>query len=137
MFESAKIINKGRRIIFQFDGELLTGAEYEERDDVVWHNRIKVEFSHNATMKRYEATVWRCAAASQNASGFTTERFTVFGGNNATIASEPVGRFSDSGLARFQHRAMDLCKEIIADQNNVSLAAELLREAQSCASVAS
>lgn len=120
-----------------FDGEILTGEDYQDRADVVWRNRIKVEFSHNATMKRYEANVWRVAAALQSGSGFTTERFTVFGGNSAVIATMPVGRYSESGLAKFQHQAMQLCEEIVADQDNVSLAAELLRIAQSCASVAS
>lgn len=133
LFTAAIVKEQDRRVIYSFDGPVLTGGEFEN-DVEVWNSRIKIEFSHSKDRKRFEASVWRCAAAKRD--GFTMERFAVFSGDNAMIATEPAARYGKNAFVSFISRAMDVCIQIANDEDNVSLAAELVREARSFAAAA-
>ena len=121
-----------RRVVYSFDGPV---TETPENSTGVWNRRVKIDFAHNKTMKRYEATVWS-VAATVNASGFSVEQFALFSGTSAVIATEPTERFSKNSFVQFISRAMDLIIDISNDESNGNLAATLIREARSFAGAA-
>ena len=127
MFEQAKHTRKDRKEIYSFDGPPSTDP-YDQDESTTWNQRIKIEFSHSKSHKRYEATVWKCVATTRD--GYTMERFAVFSGDNAIIYSEPAARYSDRTFMVFCVRSIDLILDIIPAETNTSRGAELLRMAR-------
>lgn len=125
MFEQAKYTRMDRKEIYAFDGPL---SDAPEDQDEAWHHRIKIEFSHSKTHKRYEATVWKCLVADRG--DYKMERFAVFSGDNAIIYTEPAARYSDRTFMTFCVKSVDLILDIIAAETNTSRGAELLRMAR-------
>lgn len=126
MFEKATRVNGDRRVTLSFDGPIITDDQHLDDE---WRRRIKVTCTHSKDTKRFEATVWRVAVAHRD--GYTMERFAFFSGDNATVKTRPVPRYSANALELFVLDVIELCEEIVADESIESLAAVLLREALS------
>jgi hypothetical protein len=134
MFSTATRTERDRRVSYAFDGPVIDDPAYKDELEE-WHVRYKITFSHNKTSKRFEADVWKAAAATRN--GYTMERFEIFSGSSGVIAVQSAARFSQSAFDKFIAYAMEVAIDTANNPDNVSRTAELLREAQSLAAVAS
>lgn len=132
MFKTATRTEGDRRVSYSFDGPVI---ESESTDTEVWHVRYKITFSHSKQRKRFEADVWKAAASTRD--GYAMERFEMFSGNSAMIATESATRFSQAAFERFIHRSMHVCIGILEDPESEFAAAKFLREIQSLSAVAS
>lgn len=130
MFQHAKITYRDRRTTAAFDGPVL---ESTPEDLEVWHERIKVSFTHNKTMKAYEAHVSWCKAAERN--GYGMEQVAIFTDAHALLATTPAARFSENKFEAFCTEVQVLCNRIVSDELVMGTAADLLRKANSFALV--
>lgn len=129
MFQHATTTHRDRKVTFAFDGPAIDSDDQSEN----WHERIKVVCAHNVDRKRFEAHVMWCKAADRG--GYTMEQSAIFTDPYVLIAQEPVGRFSDNRLNAFVANVQSMCVAAVSDDDNDSVAVELLRKAQSYAAV--
>lgn len=72
-------------------------------DSKLWGEQIELEFNHNASRKRYEATMRR--VLWQPSENFTVTMFTMFDRENypsVCFHSEAVARYGEKSFARFE-----------------------------------
>jgi hypothetical protein len=101
----------------------------EPGDIEVWHERVKLVCMHNPDNKTYEAHVTWCKAAERN--GFQVEQSAIFTDPYVFVCLEYTGRYSANKFEAFCIHAQNECVDIVNDEYNISVAAELLRKAQS------
>lgn len=78
-------------------------------DSRLWGEQIELEFSHNASRKRYEAIIRR--VLWQPSENFTVTMFTMFDRENypsVCFHSEAVARYGDKSFARFEAETLFL-----------------------------
>ena len=126
MFQHATITRRDRKTIYKFDGPVLA---QEPGDIEVWHERVKLVCMHNPDNKTYEAHVTWCKAAERN--GFQVEQSAIFTDPYVFVCLEYTGRYSANKFEAFCIHAQNECVDIVNDEYNISVAAELLRKAQS------
>lgn len=127
MFTTATTSHRDRRTTFSFDGPVIEQKDVYDGEDV-WNERIKVTCSHDKNKKRYEASVSWCKASSRG--NFSIEQHAIFTDPNVLVVTESTARFSEKAFEAFCSRVQRECIEIVNDEYNVSVAAELLRKAQ-------
>jgi hypothetical protein len=126
MFHTATISKRDRKTIYKFDGPVLDSTP--EDGEEVWHERVKLVCMHNADNKAYEAHVTWCKAAERN--GFQIEQSAIFTDPYVFVCLEYTGRYSANKFEAFCMHAQRECIDIVNDEYNISVAAELLRKAQ-------
>ena len=132
MFNTATISKRDRKTIYKFDGPVLESSPEDGAE--VWHERVKVLCMHNADNKAYEAHVTWCKASERN--GFQIEQSAIFTDPYVLISSEYAGRYSANKFEAFCMQVQRECTDIVNDEYNISVAADLLRKAQGFAAVA-
>ena len=126
MFHTATISKRDRKTIYKFDGPVLESTP--EDGEEVWHERVKLVCMHNADNKAYEAHVTWCKASERN--GFQIEQSAIFTDPYVFVCLEYTGRYSANKFEAFCMHAQRECIDIVNDEYNISVAAELLRKAQ-------
>ena len=127
MFENAKASYRDRKASYHFDGPVVPSSEHDGVEE--WHERIKVTCTHDSKRKAYEAHVSWCKAAQRD--GYAMEQSAIFTDPYLKIASAPAARFSENKFSAFCTNVQEMCVAVVADELNVSAAAELLRKAKS------
>jgi hypothetical protein len=126
VFHTATISKRDRKTIYKFDGPVLESTP--EDGEEVWHERVKLVCMHNADNKAYEAHVTWCKASERN--GFQIEQSAIFTDPYVFVCLEYTGRYSANKFEAFCMHAQRECIDIVNDEYNISVAAELLRKAQ-------
>jgi len=89
-------------------------------DSKLWGEQIELEFSHNASRKRYEATMRR--VLWQPSDNFTVTMFTMFDRENypsVCFHSEAVARYGDKSFARFEAETLFLLERGLSTDTTV------------------
>lgn len=89
-------------------------------DSKLWGEQIELEFSHNASRKRYEATMRR--VLWQPSENFTVTMFTMFDRENypsICFHSEAVARYGDKSFARFEADTLFLLERGLSTDTTV------------------
>jgi hypothetical protein len=128
MFHNAQRYDSDRKITYTFKGPQVTDDDMLSREE--WHDAIEVIIRHDKSRKAYTADIYKIQLGENNG-GYTMKRYALFTDPSARILSESAARFSENKLNSFAVTALQYCDEIVGDADNVSLAAELLRTAQS------
>ena len=126
MFENAKASYRDRKVSYHFDGPVIPSSEQDGVEE--WNERIKITCTHDSKKKVYEAHVSWCKAAQRG--GYAMEQSAIFTDPYLKLASEPAARFSENKFNAFCMQVQELCVAAVADELNVSAAAELLRKAK-------
>lgn len=127
MFQNAKVQERDRKMTFSFDGPAIDMED--AGPDEKWYERIKVTCTHDADKKRYEAHVSWCKASQRG--NFSVEQSAIFVDPYVLLYLEPVARYSANKFSAFCAQVQRECVDTANDADNVSVAAELLRKAQS------
>jgi len=131
MFQNAKFTYRDRKTTASFDGPALESTPEDGAE--VWHERIKVSFTHNKSKKAYEAHVSWCKAAERD--GYGMEQVAIFTDAYVLLATAPAARFSENKFEAFCAEVQGMCEIIASDTLVVGAAADLLRKANSFALV--
>ena len=97
-------------------------------DSRLWGEQIELEFSHNASRKRYEATMRR--VLWQPSENFTATMFVLYDRENypsVCFHSEVVGRYGDKSFAKFEAETLSLLADL--DMSTESKLVRLLKTA--------
>lgn len=133
MFHNAQRFDSDRKITYTFKGPQVIDDDTLDTEE--WHDAIEVIIRHDKTRKAYTADIYKIQLGD-NSRGYTMKRYALFTDPSARILSESAARYSENKLNAFAVTAVEHSEELANDADNVSLAAELLRMAQSYVAVA-
>jgi hypothetical protein len=128
MFHNAQRFDSDRKITYTFKGPQVIDDDMLSKEE--WYDAIEVIIRHDKSRKAYTADVYKIQLG-ENSGGYTMKRYALFTDPAARILSESAARFSENKLNAFAAAVIEYSNEIAGDADNVSLAAELLRTAQS------